>query len=97
MLRLVSIAVVLSTEALLSLHFYCLARGFFDFLCHKSVFGAKHTEAKKENVDATMCRIKTEDEDLWPESFSTLFVHQISLMLSDLSRLESNKLASTKL
>ena len=61
MLRLVSIAVVLSTEALLSLHFYCLARGFFDFLCHKSVFGAKHTEAKKENVDATMCRIKTED------------------------------------
>ena len=61
MLLLVSIAVVLSTEALLSLHFYCLARGFFDFLCHKSVFGAKHTEAKKENVDATMCRIKTED------------------------------------
>ena len=37
------------------------------------------------------------NEDLWPESFSTLFVHQISLMLSDLSRLESNKLASTKL
>ena len=47
MVLLVSIAVVLSSEALLSLHFYCLARGFFDFLCHKSVFGAKHTEAKK--------------------------------------------------
>ena len=31
------------------------------------------------------------NEDLWPESFSTLFVHQISLMLSDLSRLEERR------
>ena len=39
-------AVPFSTVALLSLSSTCcLARGFFDFLCHKSVFGTKQTEA----------------------------------------------------